>query len=80
MLEAEFLFYFSSPNAYLAHKVIPAIESRTGAAFQYTPILLCGVFKLTNNRSPGEVYADVTNRRAYFLRRRGNVLRQRPIA
>lgn len=65
MAEAEFLFDFGSPNAYLAHKVIPTIEARTGVAFQYTPILLGGVFKLTNNRSPAVVYADVANRRAF---------------
>ena len=32
MTEASiFYFDFGSPNAYLAHKVIPAIEARTGA-------------------------------------------------
>ena len=33
MAHAEFLFDFASPNAYLSHKVIPAIEARTGATF-----------------------------------------------
>ena len=36
----EFLFDFGSPNAYLAHLVIPEIERRTGAKFDYVPILL----------------------------------------
>ena len=27
-----FLFDFGSPNAYLSHRVIPAIEARTGLA------------------------------------------------
>jgi 2-hydroxychromene-2-carboxylate isomerase len=41
----EFHFDFGSPNAYLAHLVVPEIEKRTGAKFEYVPILLGGVFK-----------------------------------
>lgn len=48
----EFLFDFGSPNAYLSHRVIPAIEARTGVKFSYVPVLLGGVFKATNNVSP----------------------------
>ena len=54
MASVEFHFDFGSPNAYLAHLVIPEIEQRTGVQFEYVPILLGGVFKLTNNRSPAE--------------------------
>lgn len=61
----EFLFDFGSPNAYLCHKVIPALQSRTGAAFSYMPILLGGLFKLANNRSPIEAFADIPNKMAY---------------
>jgi 2-hydroxychromene-2-carboxylate isomerase len=60
-----FLFDFGSPNAYLAHKVIPAIEARTAARFDYVPVLLGGVFKATGNRSPMETYAGVPARLAY---------------
>ena len=63
----QFLFDFGSPNAYLCHKVLPAVETRTGATVEYQPILLGGLFKLANNRSPMEMYADVPNRRAYDL-------------
>jgi 2-hydroxychromene-2-carboxylate isomerase len=73
-----FLFDFGSPNAYLSHLVIPAIEKRTGARFVYEPILLGGVFKLTNNRSPVEAFAGVRNKLEYhaletrrFLKRYG---------
>ena len=52
MKTVEFHFDFGSPNAYLSHLVIPQIESRTGVKFEYVPVLLGGVFKLTNNRSP----------------------------
>ena len=47
----QFLFDYGSPNAYLCHKVIPDIAARSGAQFAYVPILLGGLFKLSNNRS-----------------------------
>lgn len=61
----QFLFDFGSPNAYLAHKILPAIEARTRARFSYVPVLLGGVFKATGNRSPMEAYAGVPSKLAY---------------
>ena len=58
MPKVEFLFDFGSPNAYLATWSFPEIEKRQGVKFEYVPVLLGGVFKLTGNRSPAE-----TNRR-----------------
>jgi 2-hydroxychromene-2-carboxylate isomerase len=58
----QFLFDFGSPNAYLSHEAIPAIEQRTGTKFEYVPILLGGIFKATNNRSPAETLAGVKNK------------------
>ena len=58
----EFLFDFGSPNAYLSHEAIPAIEQRTGAKFDYVPVLLGGIFKSTNNKSPAETLAGVKNK------------------
>jgi 2-hydroxychromene-2-carboxylate isomerase len=65
MTSVEFHFDFGSPNAYLAHRVIPAIEARTGAEFRYFPILLGGVFKATNNRSPAETLKGIKNKPEY---------------
>jgi 2-hydroxychromene-2-carboxylate isomerase len=65
MVKVEFHFDFGSPNAYLAHLVIPEIERRTGVRFGYVPILLGGVFKLTNNRSPAETLAGIKNKPEY---------------
>jgi len=65
MARVEFHFDFGSPNAYLAHLVVPEIERRTGAKFEYVPILLGGVFKLTNNQSPIEKMAGIKNRLPY---------------
>jgi 2-hydroxychromene-2-carboxylate isomerase len=66
MDEIEFHFDFGSPNAFLAHRVIPEIERRTGARFRYVPILLGGVFKATGNRSPAEAFAGIRNKRAFM--------------
>ncbi len=66
MSEIEFHFDFGSPNAYLAHRVIPGIATRTGARFRYVPILLGGVFKATNNRSPVEAFAAIHNKTAFM--------------
>ncbi|MBU2289325.1 MAG: 2-hydroxychromene-2-carboxylate isomerase [Gammaproteobacteria bacterium] len=63
-----FYYDFGSPNAYLAHRVIPDIERRTGAHFQYVPILLGGLFKLTGNQPPMMAFADVPNKLAYERR------------
>jgi 2-hydroxychromene-2-carboxylate isomerase len=64
-VDVQFLFDFGSPNAYLAHKVIPGIESRTGVRVRYVPILLGGLFRLANNRSPIEAFAGIPNKLAY---------------
>ena len=61
-MEVEFLFDFGSPNAYLAQCVIPEIERRTGVRFDPVPVLLGGIFKLTNNRSPAESLLGVKNK------------------
>ncbi len=61
----QFLFDFGSPNAFLSHEAIPAIETRTGLKFEYVPILLGGIFKATNNQSPAESLAGVKNKREF---------------
>jgi 2-hydroxychromene-2-carboxylate isomerase len=65
MAKVEFHFDLGSPNAYLSHRVIPDIEKRTGVKFEYVPILLGGVFKLTNNRSPAESLRGIKNKPEY---------------
>jgi 2-hydroxychromene-2-carboxylate isomerase len=58
----EFIFDFGSPNAYLAHLVIPEIEQRAGLKFEYVPVLLGGVFKLTGNVSPAVSLQGIKNK------------------
>ncbi len=64
-VNVEFHFDFGSPNAYLAHRVIPEIEARTGECFRYVPVLLGGVFKATNNASPMVTLKGVKNKPDY---------------
>jgi 2-hydroxychromene-2-carboxylate isomerase len=77
-LKAEFLFDFGSPNAYLAEIALQRIEQRTGVKFEYVPILLGGIFKATNNKSPFESLRGIKNKPEYnaleterFLKRYG---------
>ena len=79
MAKVEFHFDFGSPNAYLAHLVIPAIAQRTGAKFEYVPVLLGGVFKLTNNRSPGESLQGIKNKPEYEALERERFVRRHAI-
>jgi len=74
----QFMFDVGSPNAYLSHEAIPAIEQRTGVKFEYVPVLLGGIFKATNNKSPAETLAGIKNKREFhaietdrFVRRFG---------
>jgi 2-hydroxychromene-2-carboxylate isomerase len=64
-IAVEFHFDFGSPNAYLAHLVIPAIERRTGVKFAYVPVLLGGVFKATGNVSPAVSLQGIKNKPEY---------------
>ena len=77
-LKVQFLFDFGSPNAYLAAKVIPDVEKRTGVRFEYVPVLLGGIYKLTGNSSPADYLKGIRNKREYmevetarFIRRHG---------
>lgn len=64
-MDPVFYFDFGSPNAYLAHRVIPQVEARTGARFRYVPVLLGGLFKMAGNQSPVMAFANIPNKLAY---------------
>jgi len=64
----EFYFDFGSPNAYLAYKVMPAIEQRLGTKFELKAALLGGIFKATGNQSPAVTLAAVPSKAAYERR------------
>ena len=74
----EFYFDFSSPYTYLAHKEIRKIEENNSIKIKYMPILLGGIFKLTNNKPPMEQFFGVKNKNEYqnlemqrFIQRHG---------
>lgn len=48
----DFIYDFGSPNVYLMHKIMDQIEVRSGAKANYIPVLLGGIFKLTDNKPP----------------------------
>lgn len=85
-VRVQFQFDFGSPNAYLAAQVIPGIEQRTGTRFEYVPVLLGGIYRLTGNSSPADYLKGIKNKREFmsveterFIRRHGiTTFRQNP--
>lgn len=65
-VNVELHYDFGSPNCYFVHKVIPEIETRTGVKFSYVPILLGGVFKMTNNKAPMLQFAEIPLKMKYM--------------
>jgi 2-hydroxychromene-2-carboxylate isomerase len=63
----EFHFDFGGPNSYLAHKVLPEFCAAHGAESIYVPVLLGGLFKLTNNQAPLIRYAETPAKRDYEM-------------
>ena len=61
----EFIFDFGGPNAYLGYRAMPDLIARTSATLVYTPCLLGGIFRATNNRPPLVRYADIPAKLAY---------------
>ena len=61
----EFHFDVGSPNAYFCHKVLPSMAARTGVPVRYVPVLLGGVFKLTNNQAPMVQFKGIKNKNEY---------------
>jgi 2-hydroxychromene-2-carboxylate isomerase len=61
----EFIFDFASPNAYLAHCVLPEIAQRTSAEIVITPSLLGGLFKITGNQAPMTAFGGIQGKLAY---------------
>jgi 2-hydroxychromene-2-carboxylate isomerase len=85
MTQIEFLYDVVSPNAFLVHKVLPALAARHGASVVPVPVLLGGVFKATGNQPPIVSYRDVSGKLAYqrteiqrFIRRHGLTFHMNP--
>ena len=63
----EFLFDFASPNAYLSYHVLSEVAERNGSALTLTPVLLGGLFKLTNNQAPMVAFGEVKGKLDYEM-------------
>jgi len=66
-MKPQFLFDFGSPNSYFCHRAIPEVEKRTGVEFEYVPVLLGGIFRLTNNKSPAEAFRGIKNKQEFQM-------------
>lgn len=77
--QVDFLFDFGSPNAYLSDLLIPGIEKRTGVRFNPIPVLLGGIFKATNNKSPFESLRDIPSKMAHQKAEMARFLRKNNI-
>lgn len=64
-MQIDFIYDFGSPNAYFCHKVIPQIEARTGASFNYVPCLLGGIFNATGNQAPAMAFGKIKGKLNY---------------
>src|SRR5262249_28030919 len=53
---------FVIPTPFREGRVFPALEHRPAVKFDYVPVLLGGIYKLTNNRSPGESLVGIKNK------------------
>ena len=67
MTDIDFIFDVGSPNAYLAHKVLPEICARTGAKVVLKPCLLGGIFKATGNQAPMMAFGNIRNKMPYEM-------------
>ena len=65
--DIEFLFDFASPNAYLSYHVLRGVAERNGATLTLTPVLLGGLFKLTNNQAPMVAFGEVKGKLDYDM-------------
>ncbi|MEM7440981.1 MAG: 2-hydroxychromene-2-carboxylate isomerase [Pseudomonadota bacterium] len=66
MADIDFYYDFGSPNAYIAHEVLPGLAKDAGAVLHYKPILLGGLFRITGNQAPMIAFADVKGKTAYM--------------
>ena len=65
--KVEFLFDFASPNSYLSYHVLQEVAARQGAELVLTPVLLGGLFKLTNNQAPMLAFGEVKGKLEYDM-------------
>jgi 2-hydroxychromene-2-carboxylate isomerase len=66
MTTLDFYYDFGSPNAYFAWKALQGVSERTGLSISMYPVLIGGIFKLTNNQPPWQAFGNVPNKMKYM--------------
>ncbi len=65
MKKIDFYFDFASPNGYLSLKALKKYQDEIGFDINYIPVLLGGIFKLTNNQPPMIAFGEVKGKLEY---------------
>ena len=65
MKKLDFYFDFASPNAYFGYQVLKDFPKKYNCEINFTPVLLGGIFKSTNNKPPMEQFFGVLNKNEY---------------
>ena len=65
MKKIDFYFDFASPNGYLSLKALKKYQCEIGFDINYIPVLLGGIFKLTNNQPPMIAFGEVKGKLEY---------------
>jgi len=66
MASLDFYYDFGSPNAYFAWKALEGVSERTGLKVIMHPVLIGGIFKLTNNQPPWQAFGNVPSKMKYM--------------
>ncbi len=62
------LYYdFGSPNAYMAREALKGVVERTGVSVTEHPVLIGGIFKLTNNLPPWMAFRKCEPKMKYMM-------------
>lgn len=62
----DFYYDFGSPNAYFAREALKSVTKRTGLLVIEHPVLIGGIFKMTNNQPPWMAFSQCSQKMAYM--------------
>jgi 2-hydroxychromene-2-carboxylate isomerase len=65
MKKIDFYFDFASPNGYLSLQALKKYQAEMDLEINYIPVLLGGIFKLTNNQPPMIAFGEVKGKLEY---------------
>ena len=65
MKKIDFYFDFASPNGYLSLQALKKYQAAMDLEINYIPVLLGGIFKLTNNQPPMIAFGEVKGKLEY---------------